>query len=81
VRRAAVCAAVRRTSSPSGDLNGQPQSTYIPLSGSRIALDQLIGKGKRSTADRVAIPRTVVMTPPLATVSPPRKRRAPSATG
>ncbi|MGH3853533.1 MAG: hypothetical protein ACRDR6_08545 [Pseudonocardiaceae bacterium] len=31
-------------------------------------LDQLIGDGKRTTTDRVAVPHTLFMTPPLATV-------------
>jgi pyruvate/2-oxoglutarate dehydrogenase complex dihydrolipoamide dehydrogenase (E3) component len=61
-----------RTSQPHiyalGDVNGGPQFTYISLDDSRIVIDQLVGEGRRSTADRVAIPRTVFMTPPLATV-------------
>lgn len=31
-------------------------------------VDQLVGEGRRSTADRVAIPRTLFMTPPFASV-------------
>ena len=31
-------------------------------------LDQLVGDGKRATTDRVAVPRTLFMTPPLANV-------------
>ncbi|MFB9831475.1 FAD-dependent oxidoreductase [Actinoallomurus acaciae] len=61
-----------RTSRPHifalGDVNGGPQFTYISLDDSRIVLDQLTGKGERSVTDRVAIPRTLFMTPPLATV-------------
>ncbi len=61
-----------RTSQPHiyalGDVNGGPQFTYISLDDARIVLDQLIGKGLRSTADRVAIPQTLFLTPPLATV-------------
>jgi pyruvate/2-oxoglutarate dehydrogenase complex dihydrolipoamide dehydrogenase (E3) component len=61
-----------RTSQPHiyalGDVNGGPQFTYISLDDSRIVLDQLIGDGRRSTADRVAVPQTLFMTPPLATV-------------
>jgi pyruvate/2-oxoglutarate dehydrogenase complex dihydrolipoamide dehydrogenase (E3) component len=61
-----------RTSRPHifalGDVNGGPQFTYISLDDSRIVLDQLIGEGKRATTDRVAIPRTLFMTPPLANV-------------
>ncbi|MBB5788531.1 dihydrolipoyl dehydrogenase family protein [Jiangella mangrovi] len=51
-----------------GDVNGGPQFTYISLDDARIVLDQLLGEGKRSTADRVAVPRTLFMSPPLATV-------------
>jgi pyruvate/2-oxoglutarate dehydrogenase complex dihydrolipoamide dehydrogenase (E3) component len=61
-----------RTSQPHiyalGDVRGGPQHTYLSLDDSRIVIDQLIGEGRRSTADRVAIPRTLFMTPPLATV-------------
>jgi pyruvate/2-oxoglutarate dehydrogenase complex dihydrolipoamide dehydrogenase (E3) component len=61
-----------RTSRPHifalGDVNGGPQFTYISLDDSRIVLDQLLGEGKRSTADRVAVPKTLFMSPPLATV-------------
>jgi pyruvate/2-oxoglutarate dehydrogenase complex dihydrolipoamide dehydrogenase (E3) component len=61
-----------RTSQPHifalGDVNGGPQFTYVSLDDSRIVLDQLIGKGKRTTSDRVAVPRTLFMTPPLANV-------------
>ncbi|MGW1788223.1 FAD-dependent oxidoreductase [Streptomyces tubercidicus] len=61
-----------RTSRPHiyalGDVNGGPQFTYVSLDDSRIVLDQLTGEGTRSTTDRVAIPHTVFMTPPLATV-------------
>jgi pyruvate/2-oxoglutarate dehydrogenase complex dihydrolipoamide dehydrogenase (E3) component len=61
-----------RTSQPHiyalGDVNGGPQFTYISLDDARIVLDQLVGEGKRSTTDRVAIPHTLFMTPPLATV-------------
>lgn len=61
-----------RTSRPHifalGDVNGGPQFTYISLDDSRIVLDQLIGDGRRNTADRVAVPHTLFMTPPLATI-------------
>jgi probable pyridine nucleotide-disulfide oxidoreductase len=60
-----------RTSRPHifalGDVNGGPQFTYVSLDDSRIVLDQLVGSGKRATTDRVAVPNTVFMTPPLAT--------------
>jgi pyruvate/2-oxoglutarate dehydrogenase complex dihydrolipoamide dehydrogenase (E3) component len=51
-----------------GDVNGGPQFTYISLDDARIVLDQLVGAGKRVTTDRVAVPHTVFITPPLATV-------------
>src|SRR6185312_498434 len=61
-----------RTSRPHifalGDVNGGPQFTYISLDDSRIVADQLLGEGKRSTADRVAVPTTLFITPPLARV-------------
>jgi pyruvate/2-oxoglutarate dehydrogenase complex dihydrolipoamide dehydrogenase (E3) component len=51
-----------------GDVNGGPQFTYISLDDSRVVLDQLVGSGERSTADRVAVPYTVFLSPPLARV-------------
>jgi pyruvate/2-oxoglutarate dehydrogenase complex dihydrolipoamide dehydrogenase (E3) component len=61
-----------RTSQPHifalGDVNGGPQFTYISLDDSRIVLDQLLGSGIRSVSDRVAVPHTLFITPPLATV-------------
>lgn len=51
-----------------GDVNGGPQFTYISLDDNRIVWDQLNGDGQRSTADRVAVPHTTFITPPLAQV-------------
>jgi pyruvate/2-oxoglutarate dehydrogenase complex dihydrolipoamide dehydrogenase (E3) component len=51
-----------------GDVNGGPQFTYVSLDDHRIVADQLIGSGERSTADRVAVPSTIFLTPPLARV-------------
>ncbi|ACU71479.1 pyridine nucleotide-disulphide oxidoreductase dimerisation region [Catenulispora acidiphila DSM 44928] len=51
-----------------GDVNGGPQFTYISLDDSRIVADQLLGEGKRATSDRVAVPYTLFMGPPLARV-------------
>ncbi|MET9496900.1 FAD-dependent oxidoreductase [Streptomyces sp. NPDC006552] len=60
-----------RTSRPHifalGDVNGGPQFTYVSLDDSRIVLDQLLGQGRRTTTDRVAVPHTLFITPPLAT--------------
>jgi pyruvate/2-oxoglutarate dehydrogenase complex dihydrolipoamide dehydrogenase (E3) component len=61
-----------RTSAPGvfavGDVNGGPQFTYISLDDYRIVLDQLTGQGRRRTGDRVAVPTTTFLTPPLARV-------------
>lgn len=51
-----------------GDVNGGEQFTYISLDDARIVLDQLIGPGQRTTTDRAAVPHTLFVTPPLATV-------------
>lgn len=51
-----------------GDVNGGPQFTFISLDDNRIVMDQLTGSGDRSTADRVAVPQTTFLTPPLARV-------------
>src|ERR1700754_4667356 len=51
-----------------GDVNGGPQFTYVSLDDARIVLDQLVGEGRRTTTDRVAVPRTLFTTPPLANV-------------
>ncbi len=50
-----------------GDVNGGPQFTYVSLDDARIVLDQLIGDGSRTTTDRLAVPQTLFITPPLAT--------------
>ncbi|MCU1661403.1 MAG: pyridine nucleotide-disulfide oxidoreductase [Pseudonocardia sp.] len=61
-----------RTSQPHiyalGDVNGGPQFTYISLDDSRIVTDELIGTATRTVKDRVAVPHTVFITPPLSTV-------------
>lgn len=51
-----------------GDVNGGPQFTYVSLDDNRIVTDAILGTGKRSTADRVAVPHTTFTTPPLARV-------------
>lgn len=51
-----------------GDVNGGPQFTYVSLDDNRIISDQLFGDGQRSTEDRVAVPYTMFLTPPLARV-------------
>lgn len=51
-----------------GDVNGGPQFTYVSLDDYRIVLDQLTGTGTRSTRDRVAVPYSLFITPPLSRV-------------
>ena len=51
-----------------GDVNGGPQFTYISLDDNRVVWDQLVGEGRRTTADRVAVPNTTFITPPLSQV-------------
>ncbi|WP_336716647.1 FAD-dependent oxidoreductase, partial [Arthrobacter sp. USHLN218] len=53
-----------------GDVNGGPQFTYISLDDYRVVADQLTdtGTGTRTTTDRVAVPYTIFLTPPLARV-------------
>jgi pyruvate/2-oxoglutarate dehydrogenase complex dihydrolipoamide dehydrogenase (E3) component len=71
-RGAIAVDAYLRTSQPHifalGDVNGGEQFTYVSLDDSRIVLDQLLGTGGRTTTDRVAVPHTLFITPPLATV-------------
>lgn len=61
-----------RTSVPGvfavGDVNAGPQFTYVSLDDHRVVLDQLAGAGQRSATDRVAVPSTTFLTPPLARV-------------
>lgn len=51
-----------------GDVNGGPQFTYISYDDYRIVADQLMGDGERNRADRVAVPTTTFLTPPLSQV-------------
>lgn len=51
-----------------GDVNGGPQFTYVSLDDHRIVLDQLTGDGTRRVTDRVTVPSTIFLTPPLARV-------------
>lgn len=51
-----------------GDINGGPQFTYISYDDHRIVLDQLAGTGTRRTTDRVAVPTSTFLTPPLSRV-------------
>ncbi|MHA2789090.1 FAD-dependent oxidoreductase [Corynebacterium sp. S7] len=51
-----------------GDVNGGPQFTYVSLDDNRIVQDQLLGTGKRSTKDRVAVASTTFTTPPFSRV-------------
>lgn len=55
-----------------GDVTGGQQQTYLSLDDFRIVLGQLTGAGQgkdaRRTTDRVGVPATIFLTPPLSTV-------------
>lgn len=51
-----------------GDVNGGPQFTYISLDDFRIVKDQLFGNGQKSLKDRLLVPYTAFITPPLSSV-------------
>ncbi|WP_175954095.1 FAD-dependent oxidoreductase [Schaalia sp. Marseille-Q2122] len=51
-----------------GDVNGGPQFTYISYDDYRIVRDVLIGEGRRNRQDRVAVPWTAFIDPPLSVV-------------
>lgn len=51
-----------------GDVKGGQMFTYTSLDDHRIVADQLSGDGTRSLEDRLAVPYTLFLTPPLARV-------------
>jgi len=51
-----------------GDVHGGAQQTYLSLDDHRIVFDALAGLGRRRASDRVAVPSTIFMTPPLSSV-------------
>lgn len=51
-----------------GDVKGGPQFTYISLDDFRIIKDDLFGNQKRSIDDRINIPYSVFINPPLSRV-------------
>ena len=51
-----------------GDVNGGRQFTYISLDDARIVWDALAGEGTRRRSDRVAVPTTTFITPPLSQI-------------
>ena len=51
-----------------GDVNGGPQFTYISLDDNRIVYDVVMGAGRRRVSDRLAVPTTTFLTPPLSQV-------------
>lgn len=51
-----------------GDVKGGQMFTYTSLDDHRIVADQLSDDGQRSLEDRVAVPYTMFLTPPLARV-------------
>ncbi|MDO5534705.1 MAG: FAD-dependent oxidoreductase [Propionibacteriaceae bacterium] len=57
-----------------GDVNAGPQFTYISYDDHRIVADQWWGEGGRRRSDRVAVPTTTFMTPPLSRVGMTEKQ-------
>ncbi len=51
-----------------GDVYGGAQQTYLSLDDHRIVLDALTGAGTRRVDDRVAVPSTLFINPPLSSV-------------
>lgn len=51
-----------------GDVAGGLQFTYISLDDSRIVLDDVLGKGDRTTENRGAVPYSVFLDPPFSRV-------------
>lgn len=51
-----------------GDVHGGQQQTYLSLDDHRIVLDALTGAGQRRRDDRVAVPATIFLDPPLSSV-------------
>lgn len=51
-----------------GDVTGGQMFTYLSLDDNRVVVDQLLGDGRRSTADRAAVPYSMFVTPPLSRV-------------
>lgn len=51
-----------------GDVNGGPQFTYVSYDDYRIVRDVLLGDAQRSRSDRVAVPWTAFVHPPLSVV-------------
>lgn len=61
-----------RTTAPGvfamGDVRGGAQQTYLSLDDHRVVLEAVAGAGQRRVSDRVAVPSTVFITPPLSSV-------------
>lgn len=51
-----------------GDVHGGQQQTYLSLDDHRILLSTLTGDGSRRLSDRVGVPATTFLTPPLSSV-------------
>lgn len=51
-----------------GDVHGGQQQTYLSLDDHRVVLDALTGSGTRRTGDRVAVPATTFLDPPMSSV-------------
>ncbi|MCT2295606.1 NAD(P)/FAD-dependent oxidoreductase [Brachybacterium muris] len=51
-----------------GDVHGGQQQTYLSLDDHRVVLDALTGSGTRRFDDRVAVPATTFLDPPMSSV-------------
>ena len=51
-----------------GDVHGGQQQTYLSLDDHRVVLSAVTGDGARRVSDRVGVPATTFLTPPLSTV-------------
>lgn len=51
-----------------GDVHGGAQQTYLSLDDHRVVLSAVAGDGSRRVSDRVGVPSTMFLTPPLSSV-------------
>lgn len=61
-----------------GDVNGGPQFTYVSYDDHRIVWNAEEGAGERRRSDRVAVPQTTFVKPPLSEVGMTRQEAAES---
>lgn len=57
-----------------GDVHGGQQRTYLSLDDHRVVLSAVTGDGSRRVGDRVGVPATIFLTPPLSSVGLTERR-------